>query len=243
MDPKGQIQKQQQLIPIHSSFEDHKFIYSLKDSLSEHVKKCKKMLNHSSNDQEITKRKGGKHCFKYAKISNDQREGLIKQIISTGCTIKSAAQKLGINFSTAKAIMQIFKKEGRSCKKVIRKNKKRQTQMYKRHSAVTKGQSIREVKEQFRQTDEIKKEMIQQPISVLEAKNNQQLLIIQQLSSQNLLYQGQVVNLVQENAVLNQNYQNLCQQYEHLQNMVQKQYIQTQQILMKTQSPIAPFNF
>ncbi|CAD8205687.1 unnamed protein product [Paramecium pentaurelia] len=245
MDPKRQIQQQQELSLVHSSYEDEQGNCSLKDSysnrdsdssfsLSEHEKRYKKILTHSLNEQEITKRKGGKHGLKYAKISNDQREGLIQQVTSTGCTIKSAAQKLGINFSTAKAIMQIFKKEGRSCKKVIRKNKKRQSQMYKRHYAVTKDQSIREEKEQLRQTGEIAKETIQQPISVLEDKNKEQNVIIQQLRSQNLLYQGQVANLYQENAVLNQNYQNLYQQYQHLQSMMQ-------QIFMKTQSPLAPF--
>jgi transposase len=70
------------------------------------------------------------------------REALINQVTSTGCTIKSAAQKLGINFSTAKAIMQIFKKEGRSCKKVIRKNRKRRTSLGKKHSKYLKDTSI-----------------------------------------------------------------------------------------------------
>ncbi|CAD8193948.1 unnamed protein product [Paramecium pentaurelia] len=153
----------------------------------------------------MTKRRRGKHGLKYAKITNDQREGLIKQVTSTGCTIKSAAQLLGINFSTAKAIMQIFKKEGRSCKKVIRKNKKRQSQMFKRHQVVTKDQSLEEENEQKNQIDKIAQQMIQQPISVLEDKNKQQLLIIQQLTNQNLIYQGQVSNIFQENVVLTQN--------------------------------------
>lgn len=42
---------------------------------------------------------------------------------STGCTIKSAAKDLSINFSTAKAIMQIYRREGRVTKKIVREIK------------------------------------------------------------------------------------------------------------------------
>ncbi|CAD8193950.1 unnamed protein product [Paramecium pentaurelia] len=216
MDPKGQIQQCQILNSHHSSYVDDQEICSRQGShsnndsdssfsLAEQEQECKKLLIQSSNEQEMTKRRRGKHGLKYAKITNDQREGLIKQVTSTGCTIKSAAQLLGINFSTAKAIMQIFKKEGRSCKKVIRKNKKRQSQMFKRHQVVTKDQSLEEENEQKNQIDKIAQQMIQQPISVLEDKNKQQLLIIQQLTNQNLIYQGQVSNIFQENVVLTQN--------------------------------------
>ncbi|CAD8118912.1 unnamed protein product [Paramecium sonneborni] len=246
MDPKGQIQQCHELISAHSSCVEDQEIRSPQGShsnndsdssfsLAEQERECKKLLTQSSNEQEMTKRRrAGKHGLKYAKITNDQREGLIKQVTSTGCTIKSAAQQLGINFSTAKAIMQIFKKEGRSCKKIIRKNKKRQTQLCKRPCIVTKDQTNRQEKQLVQQTDKILKEMIQQPISVLEDKNQQQLVLIQQLTKQNLLYQGQVSNLFQDNLMLTQKYQCLCQQYQQLQNMMQ-------QVFMQTQSPLVPF--
>ncbi|CAK59442.1 unnamed protein product (macronuclear) [Paramecium tetraurelia] len=245
MDPKEQIQQCQILNPVNSSNMDDQEICSVQGShsnndsdssfsLAEQEQECKKLLIQSSNEQEMTKRRRGKHGLKYAKITNDQREGLIKQVTQTGCTIKSAAQQLGINFSTAKAIMQIFKKEGRSCKKVIRKNKKRQSQMYKRLNVVTKDQSIGEENELKKQTDEIAKEITQQPIQVMEDQNKQQLMLIQQLTNQNLLYQVQVSNLYQENVVLSSKYQTLCSQYSQLQNMMQ-------QIIMKTQSPLVPF--
>lgn len=65
----------------------------------------------------------GKFGLKYAKISNRQRQTLITKVTSTGCTIKSAAKELNINFSTAKAIMQIYRREGRITKKVVRELK------------------------------------------------------------------------------------------------------------------------
>ncbi|CAD8116298.1 unnamed protein product [Paramecium sonneborni] len=246
MDPKGQIQECHELKSVDCSYVDDQEMCSPQGShshndsdssfsLADQERECKKLQTQSSNEIEMTNRKKGKHGLKYAKITNEQREGLIQQVIQTGCTIKSAAQQLGINFSTAKAIMQIFKKEGRSCKKVIRKNKKRQTQLYKRHCLVTKDQSNRQEKQQVQQTDKIDKEIILQPISVLQVQNKQQLILIQQLTSQNLLYQGQVSNLYQENVVLTQNYQCLCQQYQQLQNMMQ-------QVLMKKQnSLVVPF--
>lgn len=67
----------------------------------------------------------GKFGLKYAKISNRQRQALIERVTSTGCTIKSAAKDLSINFSTAKAIMQIFRREGRITKKIVREIKQK----------------------------------------------------------------------------------------------------------------------
>ena len=54
---------------------------------------------------------------KYSIISEEIREKFIKRVMSRGVTIKDAAKEFGIKFSTSKAILQTFKKEGRNPKK------------------------------------------------------------------------------------------------------------------------------
>ncbi len=49
---------------------------------------------------------------------------MIEEIVKTGCSIKSASKLFNVNFSTAKAIMQTFKREGRIGKKERRGQKK-----------------------------------------------------------------------------------------------------------------------
>jgi len=44
----------------------------------------------------------------------------IKKVLSKQATIKEAAEEFGIKFSTSKAILQTFKKEGRIGKKKFR---------------------------------------------------------------------------------------------------------------------------
>lgn len=46
--------------------------------------------------------------------------GFIKRVLSRQCTIKEAALEFKIKFSTAKAILQTFKREGRIGKKKTR---------------------------------------------------------------------------------------------------------------------------
>jgi len=53
------------------------------------------------------------------------REKFIKRVISREVTIKEAAKEFGIKFSTSKAILQTFKREGRIGKK---KNETKKTQ-------------------------------------------------------------------------------------------------------------------
>lgn len=51
---------------------------------------------------------------------------LLKRILSKEATIKEAAKEFGVNFSTAKAILQTYRKEGRIGKKKTRdRNKKK----------------------------------------------------------------------------------------------------------------------
>ncbi|CAD8119366.1 unnamed protein product [Paramecium sonneborni] len=64
---------------------------------------------------------------KYAIIDQDVRIQLLRRILSKESTIKEAAKEFGINFSTAKAILQTYRKEGRVGKKKTRdRNKSKQ---------------------------------------------------------------------------------------------------------------------
>jgi len=53
-------------------------------------------------------------------IPVEVRERFIKRVISHEVTIKEAAKEFGIKFSTSKAILQVFKREGRIGKKKSR---------------------------------------------------------------------------------------------------------------------------
>jgi len=53
-------------------------------------------------------------------ITLDIREKFIEKVLSKQVTIKEAAREFGLKFSTAKAILQTFKKEGRIGKKKTR---------------------------------------------------------------------------------------------------------------------------
>jgi hypothetical protein len=61
-------------------------------------------------------------------IPLQDRENFIEEVVRTRCSIRSAAEKYNINFSTAKAIYHTYKLEGRIGKKehrvVTRKIKK-----------------------------------------------------------------------------------------------------------------------
>ena len=53
------------------------------------------------------------------------REKFIKRVVSREVTIKEAAKEFGIKFSTSKAILQTYKREGRIGKKKTRQRKPR----------------------------------------------------------------------------------------------------------------------
>ncbi|CAD8155065.1 unnamed protein product [Paramecium pentaurelia] len=55
--------------------------------------------------------------MKYAKISVDTRKAFIEKVKQGACTIKQAAKQFGIKFSTGKAILSLYKHEGRVGKK------------------------------------------------------------------------------------------------------------------------------
>ena len=57
---------------------------------------------------------------KYQVINQDLREKFINRVMSRETTIKQAALEFGIKFSTSKAILQTYKKEGRIGKKQTR---------------------------------------------------------------------------------------------------------------------------
>ncbi|CAK86157.1 unnamed protein product (macronuclear) [Paramecium tetraurelia] len=61
--------------------------------------------------------------MKYAKISNQVRQAFIKRVSEKKCTIRQAAKQFGIKFSTAKAILSIYRHEGRIGKKQRRQRK------------------------------------------------------------------------------------------------------------------------
>lgn len=72
-------------------------------------------LNNNSNSDQNQKIKK-----KYSVITQEVREKFIKRVISREVTIKEAAREFGIKFSTSKAILQTFKREGRIGKKKTR---------------------------------------------------------------------------------------------------------------------------
>ncbi|CAD8089829.1 unnamed protein product [Paramecium primaurelia] len=78
---------------------------------------------HQENNEELRNRDNKK----YAIIDQSVRIQLLRRILSKQSTIKEAAQEFGINFSTAKAILQTYRKEGRVGKKKTRdRNKSKQ---------------------------------------------------------------------------------------------------------------------
>ncbi|CAD8146309.1 unnamed protein product [Paramecium pentaurelia] len=63
---------------------------------------------------------------KYAVIDQSKRVLLLKRILSREATIKEAAKEFGVNFSTAKAILTTYRKEGRIGKKKTREKQRKE---------------------------------------------------------------------------------------------------------------------
>ncbi|CAD8096014.1 unnamed protein product [Paramecium primaurelia] len=76
-----------------------------------------------SQDQNPEEHKN-KDSKKYAIIDQSIRIQLLRRILSKQATIKDAAKEFGVNFSTAKAILQTYRKEGRIGKKKTRERNK-----------------------------------------------------------------------------------------------------------------------
>ena len=65
----------------------------------------------------------GKRCSKYLKIDDEKRKIIIFEVMVMNNPLKNVCAKYNINFSSAKNVIQIFKKEGRLEKKVQRARK------------------------------------------------------------------------------------------------------------------------
>lgn len=59
----------------------------------------------------------------YNLTTNQQRKDLIKLVLEENIRLKEASKQLGLNYSTAKTILRVFKKEKRTNKKTLKKNK------------------------------------------------------------------------------------------------------------------------
>ena len=55
----------------------------------------------------------------YTKVTNAQRELLI-QLLESNISIKHAARRAGLKYENAKVIYRVYKREGRSTKKIKR---------------------------------------------------------------------------------------------------------------------------
>ncbi|KRX03492.1 WD40-repeat-containing domain [Pseudocohnilembus persalinus] len=73
-----------------------------------------------SNTENQNPGTGEKPRKRYSVITQEVREKFIERVLSRQVTIKAAAKEFGIKFSTSKAILQTYKREGRTCKKKTR---------------------------------------------------------------------------------------------------------------------------
>ncbi|CAK73431.1 unnamed protein product (macronuclear) [Paramecium tetraurelia] len=234
--PQEQMKNNTPTSPIDSDSSDSSYDFVKDVNQKSYLKRT------IEEDQELLSKYKGKHGLKYQKISNEQRQQLIKQVTTTGCMIKHAARDLNINFSTAKAIMQIFRREGRMSKK-----RKRCTAQSEFKNPEILIQDVKEgLKSQF---GLMKEEQCQQRLNnvqdnldtihfqQMEEKNRNQAIFIQQLKTQvrnlnkfqNFYLQGRANQLQQEIQQLNQNYSYLQIQYNQQQQMVRYAMPQYQQ--------------
>ncbi|CAD8192489.1 unnamed protein product [Paramecium octaurelia] len=104
--------------------------------------------------------------MKYSKISDETRLAFINKVEQGVCTIKQAAKQFGIKFSTGKAILSLYKHEGRIGKKQKRIRKiKNQNQLNQREtvknikeetfSNVKQGQEIKNGQNSYSQFNSI----------------------------------------------------------------------------------------
>ncbi|CAD8200225.1 unnamed protein product [Paramecium octaurelia] len=87
--------------------------------------------------------------MKYSKISDETRLAFINKVQQGVCTIKQAAKQFGIKFSTGKAILSLYKHEGRVGKKQkrIRKMKKSNEQEQRDTVKNIKEETLQNVKQ------------------------------------------------------------------------------------------------
>jgi len=77
--------------------------------------------NSESGVTKTIKKPSFKDKKKYHTISDDLRQKLIDAVENDGQKIKHVAKKLNINYSSAKSICQVFKREGRLIKKTFKR--------------------------------------------------------------------------------------------------------------------------
>jgi len=105
---------------------DNSYPGSAKDDKYNDYQSSFKDVDDSDNDDDGREERGGKGKKKYSVIPQAVREKFIKRVMSKEVTIKEAAKEFGLKFSTSKAILQTYKKEGRIGKK---KNRERKTKI------------------------------------------------------------------------------------------------------------------
>ena len=67
--------------------------------------------------EEHSSRVGGRRSKRYAKIDDESRKTIIFEVIHLGSSVRTVSEKLGVNVSSAKNVISIYKKEGRIEKK------------------------------------------------------------------------------------------------------------------------------
>jgi len=100
------------------AIKEERQIYEYDDSADEN--------DSGSEDSRDGKESEHRSKKKYSVIPQSVREKFIKRVLSKEVTIKEAAKEFGLKFSTSKAILQTYKKEGRIGKK---KNRERKTKV------------------------------------------------------------------------------------------------------------------
>ncbi|CAD8115418.1 unnamed protein product [Paramecium sonneborni] len=130
---------------------------------------------------------------KYAVITPAVRMAFIKKVQSKQSTIKQAAQEFGIKFSTSKAILQTYRREGRVGKKKTRQ--RRSTS--KLESQQEKPKEIIKTKESLTPIQSVQTCSVDLQYQSLQLQLNQQLQMMQLSLSMNpymILQQNQYLN-------------------------------------------------
>ena len=73
------------------------------------------LLDQSGEERSL--RVGGRRSKRYAKIDDEARKAIIFEVVHLGSSVRAVSEKLGINVSSAKNVISIYKKEGRIEKK------------------------------------------------------------------------------------------------------------------------------
>ncbi|CAD8211146.1 unnamed protein product [Paramecium pentaurelia] len=129
---------------------------------------------------------------KYAVITPTVRMAFIKRVQSKQSTIKQAAQEFGIKFSTSKAILQTYRREGRIGKKKTRQRRS----TFRLESQPQKPQEITKTKESLAPVQCVQNSPIDLQFQSLQLQLNQQIQMMQLSLSMNpyRLLQHQYLN-------------------------------------------------